>query len=202
MLLQSGVHQRDGAVVRGPELDAPQMGYGPGYRLYRAGDDGWLALVVPDRDAWDRLRELPGLRDLPSAFAPLRGTGDDQTARRAEAVLEAAIASAPAAEWLERLHGAGQLVEPVAAVDRDGFRRGVLDDEVNRSLGRAVEFATTDWGRFEQIGRLERCGPAPAGGAPLHLPGVGEHTVEVLSELGFTAAEVDALLTAKVARQL
>ena len=33
------------------------------------------------------------------------------------------------------------------------------------------------------------------------LPGVGEHTVEILGELGFTAAEIDALLAAKVARQ-
>jgi crotonobetainyl-CoA:carnitine CoA-transferase CaiB-like acyl-CoA transferase len=35
MLLQSGVFLRDGEVVRGPELDADQTGYGPGYRIYR-----------------------------------------------------------------------------------------------------------------------------------------------------------------------
>jgi crotonobetainyl-CoA:carnitine CoA-transferase CaiB-like acyl-CoA transferase len=34
------------------------------------------------------------------------------------------------------------------------------------------------------------------------LPGVGEHTVEILGELGFPPAEIDALLAAKVARQL
>ena len=34
------------------------------------------------------------------------------------------------------------------------------------------------------------------------LPGVGEHTVEVLTELGFTPDEIDALLAAKVVRQL
>jgi hypothetical protein len=33
------------------------------------------------------------------------------------------------------------------------------------------------------------------------LPGVGEHTVEILTELGFTRGEIDALLAAKVARQ-
>ena len=32
------------------------------------------------------------------------------------------------------------------------------------------------------------------------LPGVGEHTVEVLAELGFTTEEIDGLLGAKVAR--
>ena len=43
-----------------------------------------------------------------------------------------------------------------------------------------------------------RAGPGPR----LLLPGVGEHTVEILGELGFTPAEIDALLAAKVARQL
>ena len=34
------------------------------------------------------------------------------------------------------------------------------------------------------------------------LPGIGEHTVEILAELGFSAEQIDALLAAKVARQL
>ena len=33
------------------------------------------------------------------------------------------------------------------------------------------------------------------------LPGVGEHTVDVLTDLGFGPDEVDALLAAKVVRQ-
>lgn len=70
------------------------------------------------------------------------------------------------------------------------------------SLGRAVTHHTDDWGRFEQIGPLLRCGPAPAGGPPLMLPGVGEHTVEVLTGLGTPDAEIDALLAAEVANQL
>ena len=34
------------------------------------------------------------------------------------------------------------------------------------------------------------------------LPGIGEHSVGVLTELGFTGAEIDALLAAKIVRQL
>jgi len=37
-------------------------------------------------------------------------------------------------------------------VNRDGFRRKILDDPVNRQLGRVVSYETADWGRFEQIG--------------------------------------------------
>jgi crotonobetainyl-CoA:carnitine CoA-transferase CaiB-like acyl-CoA transferase len=72
---------------------------------------------------------------------------------------------------------------------------------VNRQLGRVVSYETADWGHFEQIGPLLRCGPV-ASGPRLMLPGIGEHTVQVLTELGITDEEIDALLAAKVTRQL
>jgi crotonobetainyl-CoA:carnitine CoA-transferase CaiB-like acyl-CoA transferase len=199
MLLHSGVFRRDGEIVRGPALDGDQTGYGPGYRLYRCADDSWLALVVPDADAWDRLGSLTAV-DLPG-YAPLRGGPHDEAARRAEALLEAAFATAPATTWVDGARTRELLAEVVDEVDRDGFRCRILDDPVNRELGRAVTYETADWGRFEQIGPLLRCGPDVTGGPDLHLPGVGEHSVEVLTELGLTGDEVDALVGAGVARQ-
>lgn len=202
MLLQSGVFQRDGRCLRQPELDANQTGYGPGYRLYQAGDGAWFALVVPDEEAWSLLRSLPGASALPTTFAPLRGGPHDADAREAEAVLESVFSTAPRAEWLARLDTLGPLTATVPQLDRDGFRRAVLDDPVNRQLGRATAYETADWGHLEQIGPLVRCGPDASGSAPRMIPGVGEHTVEILSELRFTGAEIDGLLAAKVARQL
>jgi crotonobetainyl-CoA:carnitine CoA-transferase CaiB-like acyl-CoA transferase len=201
MLLHSGVFRRDGAIVRGPELDAAQTGYGPGYRIYQGADGGWFALVLPDPEAWERVRALPEARTLPAAYAPLRGGADDAVARRAEDVLERVFATAPAAVWVARLRKWDLLVEPIGAVDRDAFRRGILDDPVNRQLGRVAEYETADWGRFEQIGPLLRCGPGADGGPPLMLPAAGEHTVAVLTDLGFGADEIDALLAEKVVRQ-
>jgi crotonobetainyl-CoA:carnitine CoA-transferase CaiB-like acyl-CoA transferase len=72
---------------------------------------------------------------------------------------------------------------------------------VNRGLGRAVTYETEDWGTFEQIGPLLRCGPDAGGGPSLQLPGVGEHTMDVLADLGLPAGEVEALLAAGVARR-
>ncbi|MBE1537104.1 CoA transferase [Actinomadura algeriensis] len=202
MLVHSGVFERDGALVRGPEVDARQTGYGPGHRLYEGGDGRWFALVLPDERAWARLAALPEIAGLPAEYAPLRGGAGDAAARRAERVLEAAFATADAAAWVARLRGLGLAAEPVEPLDRDAFRRAVLDDPVNRDLGRVVQYDTADWGRFEQIGPLVRYGPEPVRGPRLMLPGIGEHTVEVLTELGFGGAEVDALLAAEVARRL
>jgi crotonobetainyl-CoA:carnitine CoA-transferase CaiB-like acyl-CoA transferase len=200
MLLQSGVFQRDGGVVRGPEVDGAQTGYGPGYRIYQGSDDHWFALVVPDRDSWELLRSLPELADLSSTYSPLRQGPDDTAATRAEDFLVAAFAAAPAGEWVSRLGGAGLLVEAVEELDRDGFRRSILDDPVNRALGRVAAYETQDWGHFEQIGPLIRCGPVPAGRPVLMLPGIGEQSLEVLNELGFSCEEIDTLLDAKVVR--
>jgi crotonobetainyl-CoA:carnitine CoA-transferase CaiB-like acyl-CoA transferase len=201
MLLQSGVFERDGACVRGPELDGAQCGYGPGYRLYECRDRRWLALVLPDPESWARLRDLPDAASLPAEYAPLRGGALDPQARDAERVLERAFATAPAADWVERLRGRELLVAAVEPMSRDDFRRSILDDPVNRQLGRVASFQTSEWGRFEQIGPLLRSGPSEAAGPPLVLPGVGEHTRDVLGELGFARDEIDGLLAAEVVRQ-
>ena len=200
MLLHGGVFLRDGAVVRGPALDADQTGYGPGYRLYRCAGDTWLAVVVPEPAAWDALRETVA-DGLPPTYAPIRGGAGDEDARKAEAVLEPAFAARRAAEWATRLRPLGVLAEVVRDVDRDAFRRGILDDPLNQQLRRAVAYETAEWGGFEQIGPLLRCGPDAAGGPSLHLPGVGEHTIEVLTELGRASDEIEALLADDVARQ-
>ena len=79
-------------------------------------------------------------------------------------------------------------------MSRDEFRQGILDDPVNRQLGRVAAYETAEWGHFEQIGPLLRSGPAPVESPPPALPGIGEHTTAVLTELGFSAEEIAALL--------
>ncbi|AHH20929.1 CoA-transferase family III protein [Nocardia nova SH22a] len=199
MLMHCGVFVRDGELVSGPSLDHDQTGYGPGYRLYRGADDRWFALVVPDAESWRRLADITEteLGD----YVPLRSSPDDTAARAVESLLEAAFAQAPATEWAARLRAAELLAEPIEPLDRNGFRHAILDDPVNRQLGRVAGFPTADWGFFEQIGPLLRTGPDVTGGPHLMIPGVGEHTTEVLRELGFGKAQVDELLATKVARQ-
>jgi crotonobetainyl-CoA:carnitine CoA-transferase CaiB-like acyl-CoA transferase len=199
MLLQSGTFQSGGAVVRGPALDREQTGYGPGHRLYPTADGTWLAVVVPDADAWRSLGDTIGA-DLP-AYAPLRAGRGAAAAVEAERAIAEALATKPGGEWLGPLRDAGVLVEVVHEQSRDQFRSGILDDEINRRLGRVATYETADWGRLEQIGPLLRHGPAPWPGAPLMLPGVGEHTVEVLRLVGLDDDAIDALLEAGIAVQ-
>jgi crotonobetainyl-CoA:carnitine CoA-transferase CaiB-like acyl-CoA transferase len=199
ILLHSGVFWRGGELVRGPSVDPEQTGYGPGYRIYQCADGNWLALVVPSPEAWAELRSL--VPELPERYAPLRGGSRDGVAREAETILAAAFQAAPAASWTRRLRERGLLAEPVRDLTRDEFRRGILDDPVSRQLGRVAGYGTADWGWFEQIGPLIRCGPEAGTVVRAMLPGVGEHTTGVLSELGLSAAEIGKLLDSDVARQ-
>jgi crotonobetainyl-CoA:carnitine CoA-transferase CaiB-like acyl-CoA transferase len=203
MLLQSGTFERDGELVGQPGLDSKQTGYGPGYRMYQGGDGQWFALVLPEGWAWERLRSLPGFSSLSPRYTPLRRGPDDEAAACAEAVLEEAFAEAPGDESVARLRGLGILAELIEEMSPDDFRRAILDDPVNRQLARVAAYATADWGWFEQIGPLLRCGPqVRSAPSSMWLPGIGEHTVDVLTDLGLDGKEIDALIEAKIARQL
>jgi crotonobetainyl-CoA:carnitine CoA-transferase CaiB-like acyl-CoA transferase len=201
MLLQSGVYQRAGVVVSQPSLDRAQTGYGPGYRLYACSDGAWLAVVIPDSAAWERVSRLPECSGLPSRYVPLRRGDDDALARGAEAVLESMFVSAPAVVWRARLQELAVLVEVCEAVDRDQFRRRILDDPFNQQLGRVTSYEALTWGHFEQIGVLTRCGSDTTSARAPSLPDVGQHSVSVLVELGVEQHDIDALLDSKVVRQ-
>ncbi|ONH30871.1 CoA transferase [Pseudofrankia asymbiotica] len=199
-----GVPAGEATVVAGPVLDAEQTGYGAAYRIYQAGDGAWLALAVPDAEAWGRLRDavtagLPAgrgslLANLPATPPPLRTrSGEHQPA---EEILEAAFREGGAAAWAARLRAAGVPAELVAEVDRSGFVANIVDDPVDRELGRTVAF---DWGArglTEQPGFALRLGPEPRPAVRVSIPGLGEHTTEVLDAAGFDADARAALAAA------
>jgi crotonobetainyl-CoA:carnitine CoA-transferase CaiB-like acyl-CoA transferase len=178
-------------VVGGPVLDADQLGYGATYRLYQGGDGAWFALAIPDADAWDRLRSAVPSDDLPVIPPPLRVA--DGGLQPEEELLERVFAAKDASVWVVELRAAGVPVEPVAAVDREGFVAGFVDDPVNQQLHRIVTHHWGARGRVEQPSFPPRFGPGPAVRADPRVPALGEHTAEVLELLGFDVTAQDRL---------
>ncbi len=178
-------------VVGGPVLDAQQTGYGAAYRIYQGADEGWFALAVPDAATWARLRGSLAGEDLPASPPPLRTepTGPQPE----ELVLEAVFRTKDAAVWVRELRGAGVPVEPVDEVGRTEFAARFLDDPVNQELGRIVTHHWGDRGRVEQPRFPPRLGPVPRRGAWAGIPGLGEHTTEMLESLGFDPEQRRAL---------
>ena len=198
LALQSHAFVDGGVAVGGPVLDADQTGYGAAYRLYRGADDEWLALAVPDAAAWARLREVVGAGDLPDRPPALRTVAGER--QPAEAVLEAAFAARPAADWVATLRGADVPVEPVPDVDRTTFAEGFVADPVNLERGRVATYEWGDRGRVDQPTFPPAFGPDPAPGAAASIAALGEHTSEVLLAVGLTDDEITAARDAGTVR--
>ena len=183
LLLKSGAFLAGDAIVSGPVVDPDQRGYGATYRLYEGGDGHWFALAVPDADAWTTLREIAEADELPLGPPPLRThPGDLQPEER---ILESAFRRKAAREWVDVLAAAGLPVEPVPERDRSGFTDSFVDDPLNRQLGRVVSYRWGDRGEVVQPRFPPRLGPTPQPGARPGIAGLGEHTHQILEDIGF-----------------
>jgi crotonobetainyl-CoA:carnitine CoA-transferase CaiB-like acyl-CoA transferase len=178
LTLKSGAFLAADGAVAGPVLDAGQTGYGAAYRIYQGRDGAWLALAVPDTKAWDRLRAVvkrPGLPESPPSLRTKRA--DSQPP---ELLLADCFTARDAADWVAELRAAGVPAELVAEPDREGFTAGFLDDPVGRQLGRVVSYRWGERGLVEQPCFPPRLGPAPRPPAAAGIPGLGEHTAQIL----------------------
>ena len=155
------------------------------HRMYRARD-GWV-FVAGLRDEIDELRRVPGLE-----HAPDEGT---------EKFLETEIAQRDVAHWVKLLNDSGLAAHRVDSLEdiRKMYLHEVSEDDldawddgrsisivrfVDHPVGRAVDLAPPAYARLKN--------------APIQLlyacPKQGAHTREILGELGYDDASIEALI--------
>jgi crotonobetainyl-CoA:carnitine CoA-transferase CaiB-like acyl-CoA transferase len=180
----------DGRSLDRPRIDGQQFGYHALDRLYETAD-GWLCIVAANENHWKRLGEVvqPSLlRDPRFATAENRTENDEMLIE----ILTEAFKKKTAADWF-------------AALDSVGFPCEISDPDFslhmheNAELIRrrlVVSYPQHYVGKFNQIGLAFDFSDTPAviQGPPLI---VGEQTVAILSELGYSAADIDELVEAK-----
>ena len=169
-----------------PTLDADQLGFSALYRLYRCAE-GWLCIAVVEEEHWKALAAtLPGLSDVADfSSAELRSRHDVALTR----MLGDALQKETVSYWFDRLDAAGVPCE----VSSDTFSRELFDDEELAARGWIVRCEGNP-----VMGTMDMFGigidfsetPSRAGGPPATL---WEHTAEVLAELGYAAAEIEAM---------
>jgi len=197
-LLEAGITQtfwQSAIALATGESPAPLGSAHPLNAPYEAFEtaDGWLTLGAASEDTWRRVPEvlgLPGLLDDPR-FTLNR----DRITHRAElaAELGAAFKQKPTADWLERLAAAGVPAGPVLSITE------MLAHPQTRARDMVVTTAHSRLGEVPTLGLPVKFSATPGSirsGAPM----LGEHTREVLAELGYIEAEVDRLLAAGVLR--
>ena len=147
--------------------------YGP----FLAADGRYVNLVVASDADWDRFCTAVGRPEWigDPRFATVAARSENRA--RLDGLVETLIASCPAEEWFAHLEAVGlpygrvrsiaEVVEHPQLVERELF--GTADSQVGPLP--IVRFA---------LGSRERS----------RVPGLGEHTDEVLAELGYSEAEI------------
>jgi len=174
-------------------LDKWVYGTGPARRLYR-GSEGWVMLSAESDVQFAKLANAVGRAELASdmrfATVEARKQNADVLARE----LEALFATKPAAEWEQMLAPAG--VGCVQAdADENSGQFWLRDEQVtaNNLAPRTKHVVLGDYQRWGPVVAFEK-NPGTYGGGTI----AGEHTKQILGELGFDADQIAKLEEQKV----
>jgi crotonobetainyl-CoA:carnitine CoA-transferase CaiB-like acyl-CoA transferase len=165
----------DGSLAPFEVLDADQTGVSPGRRILECAD-GWIAVAADEADQVRALCAEAGVEEATDVPAALAG-------RPADAVVAALRASAVPCERVRERQ-------------KDAF----FDDPDNRAAGLVAEYPQCDWGRMEQPGAMWYFGDLDVR-LELATGGLGEHTVQVLTEIGVEPEAIERLLVSGAAVQ-
>ncbi len=184
MAMQSG---RFVVVSRGENgtREADYVGEGPGYRIYQTAD-GWIFVGVRSEEEWGRLGRAVGL-DL----AALRnGDSSDEALGQ---TLGKTFASASSGEWLSCLE---EHLVPCAPIQQV---TDLYEDEQMKRNGLSVDYDSPDFGPITLRGAPAIFSKTP-GLSEKAAPSLGQHTDEVLREVGYSDEDIRSLHTNKVVR--
>jgi crotonobetainyl-CoA:carnitine CoA-transferase CaiB-like acyl-CoA transferase len=176
----------DGTPSPRPALDQEQLGTDALYRLYET-QDGWLQLAAVREGHWPPLCRVIHAEQL--LDDPRFGTAADRIKHRSEltAQLAEAFMGDLATNWRRELMAAGVPAE-VSVNTWDG-ETILFDDELFR-LGLVTEYQHPLLGRVRQFGNLITFSDTP-GKQERAAPMVGQHTREIVAELGYPDADID-----------
>jgi len=159
----------------------------PIWNSYQCADGKWVLLVMPQPDPY--WPAFCGIVGRPEWVADPR-YDSLQTRMKNSAELTAQIdtifRSTDYASWAKKLDEGGLIWAPVAELP------DVIEDPTARALGAFVELEHPDVGRYETLAapfRVRDADIRPRGPAPR----AGEHTQQVLEELGLEADEMAEL---------
>jgi crotonobetainyl-CoA:carnitine CoA-transferase CaiB-like acyl-CoA transferase len=193
-LLNAAIAVQSGEFVAYPgKPEPPRMdswGTDATYRLYNT-QDGWIFLGCNDDSSWPTLCRALGKEEL------IGDTRFDSTTRRQEnasqlaLILEAVFAGDSRQHWLDRLEEAGIPCAPVQQARELFAYPQLLQNDL------IAEHDSMNLGKLKQMGMVVKLSETP-GKLWRAAPGLGQHTGEILSELGYSAEKVEELRVKRI----
>ena len=184
---ESSVYFADG-VVPAPLGSAHRVS--APYQALRTSD-GYLNIGAATQPTWEQLCRAIGAEEL--IDDPRFKLPGDRKSRQDElaALLEETFVTDTTANWLAMLEEAGVVAGPIYNMDQ------VYKDPQVLARNMLVDINDPDLGTIHNIGVPVKLSATP-GRIRTRAPMLGEHSVEVLIEHGFSEAEVGALLADRV----
>ena len=170
------------ATKRVPERELMHLsGRHPCYRVYPASD-GWITVGALEPQFWSALCTAIGREDLmDDAFA----MGERRTQVIGE--LDQLFSTKTRAEWMAQFEGLDVCVGPVNDLAE------AFDDPQLRHREMFVEDEIPGVGQWTHVGNPIKLTNAPGRVTRQPPPAMGEHTEEILTEIGITPAELEGL---------
>jgi crotonobetainyl-CoA:carnitine CoA-transferase CaiB-like acyl-CoA transferase len=186
-LLSELLKNSDGSTGGVGRMNSAQTGFHPAESLYQT-KDGWIAVAARDDAMATALARVLGCREV--ARRPRGRWGETERSAIARALREVSTSDAE-----RMLREAGVWVQRC----RTDAARELLSSCALRALGTSLVGKHPKYGETLQIGPCVSLSATPFDTANRDgIPALGEHTREVLHELGYAAADVDALYARKV----
>jgi len=182
----------DGKLGPLPNLDQGQMGLGPLNRLYKTNDD-WLCICCEKDDEWLALCRALDLSDLSDDPQFNTETQRDSNRDKLASILEERFLTKTSSDWFDQLDKSGA---PCEIPIMNGEERLLQTPEYVKS-GLVVEHKHPIWSLMREIGTVIGFSETP-GVVQGIAPRVGEHTKEILDELGYSDPDIEKLLESGV----
>ncbi len=156
--------------------------------------DGHINIGAATQPTWEqfcRAIEQEALVEDPRFKVP-----GDRKKREVElaALLEETLKQKTTEEWLDLLESAGVVAGPIYNMEQ------VYQDPQTHARNMRVDLEDPELGTLHNIGIPVKLSATP-GSIRHRAPALGEHSVELLREAGFSQEEVDALLASEVVKQ-
>jgi len=187
---------KDKKVVYGMRLDKQQQGFNALDRIYKT-KDGYVCICCRDDKRFATLAKAIGKPELvtDARFATVKAR--NKADRELQAAIEPFFADKTSAEAHAVLDAAGVAAE---IARETSWVEEVLWQDWALNTHRVLEHRNSMYGHIREFGLFNRLSDTPGRpGGP--APRLGEHTREILTEAGVSAAEIDGYVANRVAIQ-